>query len=62
MEGQIGEKKIEDERSGGTNRGEKYRRQLGVEGQIGEKKIEDERSGGTDRGEKDRGREEWRDR
>ena len=47
MEGQIGEKKIENERSGGTN---------------GEKKIENEGSGRTDRGEKDREREEWRDR
>ena len=35
MEGQIGEKKIENERSGGTDRREK---------------IENERSGGTDRG------------
>ena len=59
MEEQIGEKKIENERSGGTDRGEKDRER---EGQIEEKKIENERSGGTDRGEKDREREEWRDR
>ena len=47
MEGQIGEKKIENEGSGGTD---------------GEKKIENEGSGGTDRGEKDREQEAWRDR